>query len=113
MPFDISGLQPISSWIKLIKDIKSTFHRKLHQIYGDSDDLKIEAVEMCLRTLEAFADRYGADRKVIIIRSAGRVNLLARISTIAAARSIPSPSSTCGLWSSLATTIWYWLKMSS
>ena len=76
MPFDISGLQPISSWIKLIKDIKSTFHRKLHQIYGDSDDLKIEAVEMCLRTLEAFADRYGADRKVIIIRSAGRVNLL-------------------------------------
>jgi N-acetylgalactosamine kinase len=76
MPFDISGLQPISSWIKLIKDTKSTFHRKLHQIYGDNDDLKIEAAEMCQRTLEVFAERYAADCSVLIIRSAGRVNLL-------------------------------------
>jgi N-acetylgalactosamine kinase len=76
MPFDISGLQPISSWIKLIKDTKSTFHRKLHQIYGDNDDLKNEAAQMCQRTLEAFAERYAADRSVLIIRSTGRVNLL-------------------------------------
>jgi N-acetylgalactosamine kinase len=76
MPFEIGGLQPIRSWIKLIKDTKSTFHRKLHQIYGDNDDLKIEAAQMCLRTLEAFADRYAADRNVLIIRSTGRVNLL-------------------------------------
>jgi len=76
MTSDISGLQPISSWIKLVKDTKSTFHRKLHQIYGDNDDLKIEAAEMCQRTLKAFAERYSADRSVLIIRSAGRINLL-------------------------------------
>jgi N-acetylgalactosamine kinase len=76
MPSDISGLRPISSWIKLIKDTKSTFHKKLHQIYGDNDDLKNEAAEMCLRSLEAFAERYGADRSVLIVRSAGRINLL-------------------------------------
>ena len=76
MPFEISGLQTVSSWIELIRDRNSDFHKKLHQIYGDHSDLKIEAAEMCQRTLEAFADRYAADRNVIIIRSAGRVNLL-------------------------------------
>jgi N-acetylgalactosamine kinase len=76
MPFDISGLQPVSSWIKLIKDTKSAFHKKLHQIYGDNHDLKNEAADMCRRALEAFAERYGIDRSVLIIRSTGRVNLL-------------------------------------
>ena len=76
MPFDINGLQPINSWIKLIRDRNSAFHKKLHQIYGDNDDLKLESAKMCLRTLEAFAERYAADRNVIIMRSAGRVNLL-------------------------------------
>jgi len=76
MPFEISGLKPVSSWIDLIRDKKSDFISKLCQIYGDNDDLKIEAVRMCLCSLGAFAERYGADRNVIIIRSAGRVNLL-------------------------------------
>jgi N-acetylgalactosamine kinase len=76
MPFEISGLKSISNWIKLIRDHNSTFHSKLYQIYGDNDDLQIEAVEMCLRTLKAFSDRYAANRYVLIIRSTGRVNLL-------------------------------------
>jgi len=76
MPFEISGLQPVSSWFELIRDGNSAFHKKLQQIYGDNDELKTEAAEMCLRSIEAFAERYGADRNVIIIRSAGRVNLL-------------------------------------
>ena len=76
MPVEIGGRRPVSSWIELIRDTSSKFHDKLHQIYGDNDDLKAEAVEMCLRSLEAFAERYGADRSVIIIRSTGRVNLL-------------------------------------
>jgi N-acetylgalactosamine kinase len=76
MPSDISGLRPVSSWIRLIKDMKSSFHKKLHQIYGDNDNLKAEAAQMCQRALEAFAERYTADRSVLIIRSAGRANLL-------------------------------------
>jgi N-acetylgalactosamine kinase len=76
MSFEISGLQPVSSWIELIKDRNNAFISKLHQIYGDNDDLKIEAARMCLCSLGAFAEKYGADRNVIIIRSAGRVNLL-------------------------------------
>jgi N-acetylgalactosamine kinase len=76
MSFEIKGLRPVSSWIELIKDTNSTFHKKLHQIYGDNDDLKLEAAEMCLCTLEAFAERYAVDRGVLVIRSTGRVNLL-------------------------------------
>jgi len=76
MPFEISGLQPVSSWIELIRDRNDAFISKLHQIYGDNDDLKIEAVRMCLCSLGVFAAKYGADRNVIIIRSTGRVNLL-------------------------------------
>ncbi len=76
MPCEINGLKPVSSWIELIRNTNSTFHNKLHRIYGDNDDLKIEAARMCQRALEAFAERYAADRNVIIIRSAGRVNLL-------------------------------------
>jgi len=72
MPFEISGLQPISSWIELIRDRNSDFISKLRQIYGDNDDLKIEAARMCLCCLGEFAERYGADRNIIIIRSAGR-----------------------------------------
>jgi len=76
MPVEINGRRPVSSWMELIRDKRSTFHDKLHQIYGDNDDLRIEAVEMCIRSLEAFADRYDSDSSVFIIRSTGRVNLL-------------------------------------
>ena len=76
MSSKISGLQPVSDWIKLIDDTNSNFHKKLRQIYGDNDDLRNEAARMCLRTLESFAERYAADRSVLVIRSTGRVNLL-------------------------------------
>ncbi|MFB0554025.1 MAG: galactokinase [Phycisphaerae bacterium] len=82
----ISGLRYISEWINLVKDTNSAFHNRLGQIYGDNEELKAEAAQMCLCCLEAFADRYGPnrppaclrqeDRGVIIVRSAGRVNLL-------------------------------------
>ena len=76
MSLKIKGLRPVGSWIEQIKDTSSTFHKKLNQIYGDNDDLKLEAAQMCLRTLESFAERYAVDRSVLVIRSTGRVNLL-------------------------------------
>jgi N-acetylgalactosamine kinase len=76
MPSKISGLRPVSSWMELIRDTNSTFHKKLRQIYGNNEDLRNEAAQMCLRTLESSAERYAADRSVLLIRSTGRVNLL-------------------------------------
>ena len=71
-----SGRRQVSGWIELLKDTNSAFHSRLEQIYGDKKNLKAEAAQMCLRTLEAFADAYGADHSVIIVRSVGRVNLV-------------------------------------
>jgi len=76
MAVEISGRRPVSVWIALIKEANSAFDNWLGQIYGDNEDLKREAARMCLRCLEAFADRYGVSRSVLVIRSAGRVNLL-------------------------------------
>ena len=76
MAAEIDSQRPIRNWIGLIKDTNSAFHAKLDQIYGHKGDLKAEAAQMCLQTLETFADRYGPDRSVIIVRSTGRVNLL-------------------------------------
>ena len=76
MTVEYSGLRPVSIWIELIKDTNSAFHGRLEQIYGDNEDIKSEAAQMCLRTLEAFAKAYGTDRSVIIVRSPGRVNLV-------------------------------------
>jgi len=86
MAVEIPGQRPVSSWIELLKDTGSAFHKRLSQICGDNDDLRTEAAEMCLRTLQAFAKAYDSDRHharlrqedrgVIIVRSIGRVNLL-------------------------------------
>jgi len=76
MADEYPGLRPVSDWIKLIKDTKSAFHKKLSQIYGDNENIKSKAAEMCLQTLEAFGRAYGRNRSVIIVRSTGRVNLV-------------------------------------
>lgn len=76
MAVEVSGQRPVSSWIDLIRDTNSVVHNRLEQIYGDDEDLKAEAARMCLRTLEAFAEAYGTDCNVIIVRSTGRVNLV-------------------------------------
>jgi len=76
MVVDNGGWRPVESWIDLIEDTNSAFHRKLDEIYGDNDDLKEEAARMCRRTLGAFADRYAPGRDVMVIRSTGRVNLV-------------------------------------
>ncbi len=74
----VQNVEPrlVDNWIDLIEDANSEFHRRLDEIYGDNCDLKSEAARMCRRTLEAFADAYGPDRNVIVIRSTGRVNLV-------------------------------------
>jgi N-acetylgalactosamine kinase len=76
MAVEISGRRPVGDWIALIKEANSAFDNRLVQICGHNEQLKAKATQMCLRSLEEFTDRYDADRSVIIVRSAGRVNLL-------------------------------------
>jgi len=76
MAVESSGRRAIGSWIDLVNDKGGEFYERLDEICGGNCDLRTEAAQMCLRTLEAFADRYGQDREVFVIRSAGRVNLV-------------------------------------
>jgi len=76
MAAESSSRRTIGGWIDLVRNEESTFHDRLDEIYGGNRRLRNEAAEMCLLTLEAFADRYGPDRKVFVIRSTGRVNLV-------------------------------------
>lgn len=76
MGFENHGRREIGDWIDLVNDEDSAFYDRLDQIYGGNHNLKAEAGRMCLATLEAFADRYGPDRGVFVIRSTGRVNLV-------------------------------------
>ncbi|MBL7145970.1 MAG: hypothetical protein ISS76_17165 [Phycisphaerae bacterium] len=76
MAFEVDGRRDVDDWIALIKEANNAFCTRLDQIYGDNKDLKAEAARMCLRCLEEFADRYGADNSVIIVHSTGRVNIL-------------------------------------
>ncbi|MHC4110215.1 MAG: galactokinase [Planctomycetota bacterium] len=76
MTVECPGLRPVSGWIELIKNTNSAFHKKLVPIYGDNEDMKSHAAQMCLQTLEAFSRVFGTDRSVLIVRSTGRVNLV-------------------------------------
>jgi len=69
-------LKPLRTWINLIKDSSGAFHKRLDKIYGGDSNQRAEAARLCLDTLEAFAQRYGPQRNVIVVRSTGRVNLL-------------------------------------
>jgi len=76
MVVENNGCRPVADWIELVEDTNSALHHRLDEVYGDNCDLKREAARMCGRTLEAFADRYAPGRDVMVIRSAGRVNLV-------------------------------------
>jgi len=76
MAIENRGRRSIDSWIDLVNDKDSSFYNRLDEICGGNRDLIAEAARMCLRTLEAFAGRYGPDRSVYVIRSVGRVNLV-------------------------------------
>jgi len=76
MGAEIKGLRRISEWLKLVENKNSKFADRISEIYGDDDNVKLEAANLCLRTLEEFAKRYGPNRSVLVAHSAGRVNLL-------------------------------------
>jgi len=67
---------PAAAWIAAVRDQGSGFNCTLRQICADREDLRAGATEMCDRALEAFARVYGAETGALVIRSAGRVNVL-------------------------------------
>ena len=67
---------PVSTWIRAAQDPAGGFHRVLLAICARREQVREKAVRMCVRALETFGRLCGWDRDVLVIRSAGRVNIL-------------------------------------
>lgn len=67
---------PVREWIHAVEDLTGGFNRMLLAICAQREPLREKAAGMCLRVLEAFGRIHGMDRDVLVIRSAGRVNIL-------------------------------------
>jgi N-acetylgalactosamine kinase len=69
-------LHPVRQWIRAIEAPGSGFNRALLQTCAGRADLRERAAKMCIRALRTFGDVHGPDRGVLVIRTAGRVNVL-------------------------------------
>jgi len=69
-------LHPVRQWIRAIEAPGSRFNRALLQICAGRADLRNRAANMCLRALRTFGDVHGPNQEVLVIRTAGRVNVL-------------------------------------
>ena len=69
-------LHPVRQWIRAAEAPGSGFNRALLQICAGRADLREESARMCVRALRRFGEIHGPDRDVLVIRTAGRVNVL-------------------------------------
>ena len=75
-------LATAGAWDSLLQNPSASARRQFHQWYGDEVPWR-----QLRKVLQAFMRRYGADRMVSILRSPGRINLLAGTLIIRAAPS--------------------------
>lgn len=69
-------LHGVRAWMRGLRREDCPLSRSLKAICGGRADLHAEAVDMALETLEAFGSRFGMAADVLLVRSAGRVNIL-------------------------------------
>jgi len=69
-------LRPVRDWIHAIATPDSPFHRTLLAICAGREALHAEAARMCAAALGAFGGVHDLEREVLLVRSAGRVNVL-------------------------------------
>jgi N-acetylgalactosamine kinase len=70
--------KPVSKWLELISRGKEVFSTTLTEIYGDNQVLWEDRLASYKKALTKFAEVYGPDRKVIIVRAPGRINIMGR-----------------------------------
>ncbi len=70
------SLYPVRKWLHAVRDPGSGFNRTLLAACAGRGHLHEHAAAMCAQALQAFGDIWGPDRPAVVIRSAGRVNVL-------------------------------------
>ena len=72
----VPGARPLDQWVNLFGDPGSPAYRGLAEIYGGDRSVLREKAAFVLDALERFAAAFHADAKVLLARSAGRINLI-------------------------------------
>ena len=70
--------RPAGKWLELFETDAPRIRRTMRRIYGQNGDLLAERSAAYQRVLRLFIRRYGADRRVLLTRAPGRINLMGR-----------------------------------
>lgn len=73
-----TNFKTVSEWITLFKEKNPRLIKLLKDIYRDDYSVIENKIKMYLKVLDEFSKRFGYDRKVSIIRSPGRLNIMGR-----------------------------------
>ena len=71
-------LRPAGTWLRLIDDFPPRVRRQFREVYGGDRALLAEKRQELLAPLRRFCRMYGPDRKAVIARAPGTVNLMGR-----------------------------------
>jgi N-acetylgalactosamine kinase len=74
--YALSGLRPVQEWVNLFRDPASPAYAALSAIYGADRPLLREKAAFVLDMLELFPRLFPGDAPVLLVRSAGRINLI-------------------------------------
>ncbi len=69
---------PAGRWLELFDSWPVKLRNMFAEIYGTDKGLPEQRKKLFMRTIKLFIRRYGADRKVVIVRAPGRINLMGR-----------------------------------
>lgn len=72
----MQGTKTVEQWLNALRDSGSASYRSLARQYGGEGSLARRASRVCIQALEAFARRFSAKARVLVVRTTGRVNLL-------------------------------------
>lgn len=68
----------VSEWLSVLQSDDASVRLVLREIYGDDLALWKDRVAAYTAALERFGNLYGYDRKVVLVRAPGRINLMGR-----------------------------------
>ena len=70
--------KPVREWVRLFQEMPLRLRRSLQEVYGDQAQVIEARRRTALKALRAFGRAYGGDRKAVVVRAPGAVNLMGR-----------------------------------
>lgn len=73
-----NAFRPAGQWIKLLEDFPPRLRKRLESMYGPDGEVIRRRRRVYLDVLKLFAKKHDPDRRVILVRAPGRINLMGR-----------------------------------